>query len=158
MYPGTTPASAAARPARLYYGWAVLLVAAAAMVGTLPGRTQGVTPTAPGITITGARIVDGSGSPPRIGSVRVEGDRIVAVGDVAPATGDTIVDGKGLALAPGFIDIHNHSTSGLDAESRRRDAGRAGHHDAGRRRRRLVAVADRRVSGRAAGRAPPPST
>ena len=27
---------------RLYYGWAVLLVAAAAMVGTLPGRTQGL--------------------------------------------------------------------------------------------------------------------
>ena len=28
--------------ARLYYGWTVLLVAAAAMVGTLPGRTQGL--------------------------------------------------------------------------------------------------------------------
>jgi len=68
---------------------------------------------APGLTITGARIVDGSGSPPRSGSVRVEGDRIVAVGNVAPAAGDTIVDGKGLILAPGFIDIHNHSTSGL---------------------------------------------
>jgi MFS family permease len=30
------------RPARLYYGWIVTLVAAAAMVGTLPGRTQGL--------------------------------------------------------------------------------------------------------------------
>jgi MFS family permease len=30
------------RPPRLYYGWIVLLVAAAAMVGTLPGRTQGL--------------------------------------------------------------------------------------------------------------------
>jgi hypothetical protein len=27
---------------RPYYGWAVLFVAAAAMVGTLPGRTQGL--------------------------------------------------------------------------------------------------------------------
>ena len=27
---------------RRYYGWRVLLVAAAAMVGTLPGRTQGL--------------------------------------------------------------------------------------------------------------------
>jgi MFS family permease len=27
---------------RLYYGWSVMLVAAAAMVGTLPGRTQGL--------------------------------------------------------------------------------------------------------------------
>jgi N-acyl-D-amino-acid deacylase len=68
---------------------------------------------APGLTITGARIVDGTGSPPRIGGVRVEGDRIVAVGNVKPAAGDTVVDAKGLVLAPGFIDIHNHSTSGL---------------------------------------------
>ena len=30
------------RAHRLYYGWIVLLVAAAAMVGTLPGRTQGL--------------------------------------------------------------------------------------------------------------------
>src|SRR6187399_1839902 len=42
MYPGTTLPSVAARATRLYYGWAVLLVAAAAMVGTLPGRTQGL--------------------------------------------------------------------------------------------------------------------
>src|SRR5258708_34015212 len=33
---------AGAGRARVYYGWAVLLVAAAAMVGTLPGRTQGL--------------------------------------------------------------------------------------------------------------------
>src|SRR5918999_288859 len=31
-----------ARPARMYYGWIVTLVAAFAMVGTLPGRTQGL--------------------------------------------------------------------------------------------------------------------
>lgn len=42
MYPSTAMSAAPARPARLYYGWAVLLVAAAAMVGTLPGRTQGL--------------------------------------------------------------------------------------------------------------------
>src|SRR5258708_30452771 len=34
--PGPLPAP------RLYYGWIVLLVAAVAMVGTLPGRTQGL--------------------------------------------------------------------------------------------------------------------
>jgi N-acyl-D-amino-acid deacylase len=66
-----------------------------------------------GVTITGARIVDGTGTPPRTGSVRIEGDRIAAVGDVTPSDGDVLVDGRGLVLAPGFIDIHNHSTSGL---------------------------------------------
>ena len=110
---------------------------------------------APGITITGARIVDGTGSAPRIGSVRVEGDRIVAVGNVKPGAGDVIVDAKGLVLAPGFIDIHNHSTSGLTAEPRGGDAGRAGDHDDCRRRGRLVAVADRRLSRAAARRTRP---
>src|SRR3989442_12745391 len=39
----SAPATAipAAGP-RIYYGWSVLVVAAAAMVGTLPGRTQGL--------------------------------------------------------------------------------------------------------------------
>jgi N-acyl-D-amino-acid deacylase len=68
---------------------------------------------APGLTITGARIVDGTGGPARSGSVRIEADRIVAVGDVQPREGDRTVDARGLVLAPGFIDIHNHSTSGL---------------------------------------------
>ena len=30
------------RPRAPYYGWVVLIIAAAAMVGTLPGRTQGL--------------------------------------------------------------------------------------------------------------------
>jgi len=59
--------------------------------------------------ITRAQIIDGSGAAPFLGSVRVDGDRIVAVGEVAPMPGDTIVDASGLALAPGFIDTHSHS-------------------------------------------------
>jgi N-acyl-D-amino-acid deacylase len=68
---------------------------------------------APAITITGARIVDGTGASPRTGNVRLEGDRITAVGNIKPREGDTIVDGRGLVVAPGFIDIHNHSTTAL---------------------------------------------
>jgi N-acyl-D-amino-acid deacylase len=45
--------------------------------------------------------------------VRVEGDTITAVGAVKPHKGERVVDGKGLVLAPGFIDIHNHSTDEL---------------------------------------------
>src|SRR5262245_18280171 len=71
---------------------------------------------APGTTITGVRIVDGTGAPPRTGNVRFEHDRIVAVGDAGPREGDALVEGKGLVLAPGFIDMHNHSTNGLAEE------------------------------------------
>ena len=63
--------------------------------------------------IVGADLVDGSGAALRRANVRMVGDRIVAVGDVKPLAGDTVVDGKELIVAPGFIDIHNHSSSGL---------------------------------------------
>ncbi|MGH9144151.1 MAG: amidohydrolase family protein [Vicinamibacterales bacterium] len=64
-------------------------------------------------TIVGADLADGSGAPLRRASVRFVNDRIVAVGDVRPQSGDVIVDGQGLVVAPGFIDIHNHSAAGL---------------------------------------------
>ena len=67
-----------------------------------------------GTTITNVRIVDGTGSPARPGSVRIVGDSIVGIGEIAAAPGDTMVDGGGLTLAPGFIDTHSHHDWGLD--------------------------------------------
>lgn len=70
--------------------------------------------TAPaGTTITNVRIVDGTGAPAVAGAVRFVGDSIVAVGAVRPAAGDTVIDGGGLVLAPGFIDTHSHHGGGL---------------------------------------------
>ena len=109
-------------------------------------------------TIVGADLADGTGAALRRANVRFVDDRIVGVGDVKPQAGDIVVDGKGLVVAPGFIDIHNHSSSGLAGDPRRRDAGRAGHHDRRRRARRRFAVADRRLPGRAAEAIRPPST
>jgi N-acyl-D-amino-acid deacylase len=63
--------------------------------------------------ITGAQIADGSGGALRTASVRVDGDTIAAVGEETARPGETVVDGRGLVLAPGFIDAHNHSTEGL---------------------------------------------
>ena len=66
-----------------------------------------------GTTITNVRIVDGTGAPARAGTVRIVADTIVAVGDVSPLAGDSILDGNGLVLAPGFIDTHSHQDFGL---------------------------------------------
>ena len=63
--------------------------------------------------IAGARVADGTGAPLVAQDVRIDGDRIVAVGKISPSPGERIVDGKGLVLSPGFIDVHNHSESGL---------------------------------------------
>lgn len=58
--------------------------------------------------IVHAKVIDGSGAPARSVSVRIDKDRIVAVGRLKPAPGETVVDAKGLTLAPGFIDAHSH--------------------------------------------------
>ncbi len=65
-------------------------------------------PAAAVTVITNATVLDGTGSPGRKANVRIAGDLIVAVGRAVPAQGDTVVDAKGLTLAPGFIDTHSH--------------------------------------------------
>ncbi|MGI4755691.1 MAG: N-acyl-D-amino-acid deacylase family protein [Janthinobacterium lividum] len=59
------------------------------------------------LLIRNVSIVDGSGDAAFVGDVAVHAGRIVAVGEVAgEATAE--VDGNGLVLAPGFIDVHTH--------------------------------------------------
>lgn len=61
------------------------------------------------VVLQGGTVVDGTGAPAVATSVRIDGDRIAAVGDGAEAAaGDTVVDLAGLVLAPGFIDVHTH--------------------------------------------------
>jgi N-acyl-D-amino-acid deacylase len=63
--------------------------------------------------IAGARVADGTGAPLVAADVRVAGDRIIEVGKLSPKDGERVIRGDKLVLAPGFIDIHNHSTEGL---------------------------------------------
>ena len=65
------------------------------------------------ILIKNATIIDGTGRPAYHGDLLVAGGLIVKIGDIKPSADDEIVDASGLILAPGFIDIHNHSESGL---------------------------------------------
>ena len=69
---------------------------------------------APGtdLVIRGGTLIDGMGAPPRSGDIAIAGDRISAVGRV-PATGTVEIDARGMAVAPGFIDIHSHADLSL---------------------------------------------
>lgn len=66
--------------------------------------------------ITGATVIDGSGSRRFRANVRIEGDRITKVGRFALLPGEEVIDADGMIVAPGFIDIHNHSEQGLTTE------------------------------------------
>jgi N-acyl-D-amino-acid deacylase len=67
--------------------------------------------------ITNAVLVDGSGTPRRQGSVRIQGDSIVEAGALEPLAGEQLVDAGGLILAPGFIDTHSHADGDLREDS-----------------------------------------
>lgn len=61
------------------------------------------------ILIKSAQIIDGSGSPGRRADVLLNSDRISAIGDMPNRKADMVIDGLGLFLAPGFIDIQANS-------------------------------------------------
>src|SRR5216684_6560449 len=84
---------------------------------TLPAQMPPpVHPNAKVTVIVNAQVADGTGKPLRKASVRMMGDHIVRIGNFKPRKNDRILDAKGLVLAPGFIDIHNHSTDGLQSD------------------------------------------
>ncbi|WP_447930247.1 N-acyl-D-amino-acid deacylase family protein [Sphingopyxis fribergensis] len=67
------------------------------------------------LIIRGGTIYDGSGKPPVVGDVAIKDDRIVAVGKVV-GTAKTEVSAKGMAVAPGFINMLSWATESLIAD------------------------------------------
>lgn len=63
------------------------------------------------LAVQGALIYDGSGAAPFLGSVTLSGERITGVypAPEAPGPAREMVDGRGMALCPGFVDTHTHS-------------------------------------------------
>src|SRR5579859_3358350 len=64
------------------------------------------------VRIRGAMVYDGTGAAAQQRDVAIRGDRIVPL-DSAPAS--ATIDADGLALAPGFIDMHSHADHTLPA-------------------------------------------
>ncbi|MFN2512335.1 MAG: amidohydrolase family protein [Pyrinomonadaceae bacterium] len=85
-----------------------------------PQQSGGASSASDVVAISGAILIDGSGRPPVKNSlVLIKGDLIINVGKVGGLKipeGARLMDGRGLVLAPGFIDTHSHSDRGLDLD------------------------------------------
>ena len=65
------------------------------------------------ILILNGKIIDGSGDSSFQGDIAINGDTIVAVGDLSEKSAHKKIDAAGLVVAPGFIDMHTHCDGGL---------------------------------------------
>ena len=60
------------------------------------------------LLLRGGMVIDGTGATRFRADVRIEGDRIAAVGPNLPHAGAEVLDVTGRIVAPGFIDVHTH--------------------------------------------------
>lgn len=70
------------------------------------------------LVIRNGTVYDGSGAEPQQADVAIRGDRIAGVGDFKSAKAKTVIDAKGLAVAPGFINMLSWSTESLIQDGR----------------------------------------
>jgi N-acyl-D-amino-acid deacylase len=70
------------------------------------------------VIIKGGTLYDGTGAEGRITDIAIRGDRIAGIGDLANATAKTTIDARGLAVAPGFINMLSWSTESLIQDGR----------------------------------------
>jgi N-acyl-D-amino-acid deacylase len=70
------------------------------------------------VVVRGGTVFDGTGAEGVEADVGIVRDRIADVAPALPRAGRTEIDARGLAVAPGFIDIHSHGDESLFADPR----------------------------------------
>ncbi|MEX0718296.1 MAG: D-aminoacylase [Planctomycetaceae bacterium] len=93
---------------------AVLFLVAAALFASVANPTSVLAQAAPraDLLLKGGTLLDGTGEAGVVGDLAIRDGKIIAVGKF-DGTADTTIDCAGLVVAPGFIDLHNHSDGGI---------------------------------------------
>ena len=65
------------------------------------------------LLIINGTVYDGTGAPGTRSDVGIQGRRVTHVGDLSAATSGRVIDANGLAVTPGFIDVHSHADAAL---------------------------------------------
>ena len=75
-------------------------------------------PTSYDLILRGGNVYDGSGGAPFIGDIAIDGDKIVALGDIGDATASVEINVQGLAVAPGFVNMMSWANESLIEDGR----------------------------------------
>jgi N-acyl-D-amino-acid deacylase len=95
---------------RWLLAWGLILGCAA--------ESRGDEPKAYDVIVRGGTVYDGSGKPGIRADVAIKGDRIAAIGDLSRAKSDRQIDARGMAVAPGFVNMLSWATVSLLADGR----------------------------------------
>ncbi len=78
------------------------------------------------LVIRGGTVFDGSGAEGRVADIAISAGRIAEISPRIVGAGEEEIDARGLAVAPGFVDIHSHGDSTLLEDPRAESAIRQG--------------------------------
>jgi N-acyl-D-amino-acid deacylase len=103
---------------RSFLGTAGSALLGVAVAPTLPALPSFHRRAAHDVVIRGGTVFDGTGAAGRELDVAISGDRIAAIAPRIAERGTEEIEARGLAVSPGFIDIHSHGDGSLDADPR----------------------------------------
>ncbi|TFH92191.1 N-acyl-D-amino-acid deacylase family protein [Vibrio ouci] len=63
--------------------------------------------------IKSVEVFDGTGAQSYVADIAIRHDRIEQIGQLGEEQAERIIDGQGLAIAPGFIDVHTHDDTNV---------------------------------------------
>ena len=94
------------------------ILAALLVACTSQARTAAEPAALHDVIIRGGTVYDGTGTPGRVADVAIDGQKISLVGDLRSRRGKAEIDARGLAVAPGFINMLSWATESLIEDGR----------------------------------------
>jgi len=95
-----------------------MVLAVAAILGGCAMAPTAQPPASYDLIVRNGTVYDGSGAPGRRADVGVSGERVSALGDLSTARAAVEIDARGLAVAPGFINVLSWATESLIVDGR----------------------------------------